>query len=111
ELVPTTHRLLDEHLADRRLRETAFDLSAELLARVGEAAAVTAERERRPNDRRESDARQIVDAGDDARGRHLQPDRFHRELEELAILGALDRVDLRADQLDAELVEDPRLLQ
>ena len=42
---------------------------------------------------------------------HAQPARLDRGLEELAVLGAGDRVDLRADQLDAELVEDARLVQ
>ena len=34
---------------------------------------------------------------------------LHRLAEELAVLGAADRVDRRADQLDAELVEHARL--
>ena len=111
ELVPAAHRLLDQHLADRRLGEAALDLRAELLRRVGEAAAVAAERERRPDDRRQRDPDQIVARRDDARRRHSQAAAFDGRLEELAILGTLDRVDLRADQLDAELVEDARLLQ
>ena len=50
ELVPAAHRLLDEHLADRRLREAALDLAAQLLLGVREAAAVAAEREGGPHD-------------------------------------------------------------
>ena len=50
ELVPAAHRLLDEHLADRALGEPALDLRDELLLGLGEAAAVTAEREGGPHD-------------------------------------------------------------
>ena len=111
ELVPAAHRLLDEHLADRRLAQALRDLRDELLARVREAAAVAAERERRPDDRRQRDALQLVDRVHDRRHRHLQPDRLHGRAEELAVLGAVDRLDAGADQLDAELGEDARVLE
>ena len=55
ELVPAAHRLLDEHLADRRLAQAALDLRAQLLLGEREAAAVAAHRERRPDDRRGRD--------------------------------------------------------
>ena len=41
----------------------------------------------------------------------FSPHALDRLLEELAVLGAVDRVEPRADQLDAELGEDPRLLE
>ena len=44
------------------------------------------------------------DAGQ-AAGRHLDADLLHRVAEQQAILGHLDRVDLRADQLDAVRLE------
>ena len=111
ELVPAAHRFLDEHLRDRRLREAALDLPLQLLVRLGEAAAVAAERERRPHDCGQRDADEVVDRRDDPRRRHLQAARLDRLLEELAVLGALDRVDVRADQLDAELLEHSGLVQ
>ena len=46
-----------------------------------------------------------------ARRRHLEAAALDRRLEELAVLGARDRVERRADQLDAELVEDARCVQ
>ena len=49
ELAPALDRLLDEHLRDRALGETAGDDRVELCLGAREAAAVTAERERRPN--------------------------------------------------------------
>ena len=55
ELVPAADRLLDEHLADRRLGEAALDLAAQLLLGVREAAAVAAHRERRTDDGRRLD--------------------------------------------------------
>ena len=44
--------------------------------------------------------------GDDARARHREAAALHRLAEELAVLGAADHVDGRAEQLDAERVED-----
>ena len=107
ELVPAAHRLLDEHLRDRRLGQAAQDLAVQLLGRVGEAAAVTAERERRADDGGQRDPVQIVARGDDARRRHLEAAAFDRLLEELAIFRTLNRLDPRADQLDPELAQDP----
>ena len=51
-----------------------------------------------------------IDGRDDAR-RHAQADRGHGRGEELAVLGAADGVVGRADQLDAELVEDAVLVE
>src|SRR5262249_16069530 len=47
----------------------------------------------------------------DAALRHLEPDLPHRRLEEVAILGTLDRVDLGADELAAVPREDPGFLE
>ena len=106
ELVPAAHRLLDQHLADRRLGEAALDLAVQLLLGVGEPAAVAAEREGGPHDGRHHQPLELVEVGDDRRGRHLEPARLDRLLELEPVLGALDRVEARADQLDSELVED-----
>ena len=61
ELVPAAHGLLDEHLRDRGLRQAALDLAAERASVVGEAAAVAAERERGPDDRRNGDSVELVE--------------------------------------------------
>ena len=53
ELVPAAHRLLHQHLADRRLGEAALDLPVQLIRAVREAAAVAAEREGGPDDGRD----------------------------------------------------------
>ncbi len=95
---------------------------------VGDAAAAAAEREGRADDRRQTGHleelegvgvaavdvavpvgldRRLGDAG----GRHLQPAACHGLGERLAVLGAVDRVVVRADQLDAVLVEGAVLLE
>ena len=52
------HRLVEQHLADRRGVEAARRRSrAYSSARAGDAAAAAAERERRADDRRQADAR------------------------------------------------------
>ena len=57
------------------------------------------------------DAVELVERRDDARLGNPQPDRAHGVAEELAVLGAADRVETGADQLDAERVEDAVLGQ
>ena len=47
----------------------------------------------------------------DRRARHLEPDFDHRILEQVAILGLLDRVELRADKFALEAIEHARLRQ
>ena len=73
ELVPAAHRLLDQHLADRGLREAALNLPVQLLLRVGEPTTVAAEREGGPHDGRHHQPFELVEGGDDRRGRHLEP--------------------------------------
>ena len=70
------------------------------LRRVRDAAAGAAERERRPDDRRRREL--DVGVGRDHAVRHGQADRLDRRAEELAVLGAPDRAEVGADQLDAE---------
>ena len=58
--------------------------------------------------------RELARLGEGAREtalRHVEADRPHRVLEELAVFGDLDRLDRRADQLDAVLLEDAGLGQ
>ena len=112
ELVPADQRLLHEHLAHRALRQPALQQPREVLGRPGDAAAVAAEGERRAQDEREGEVgRQLVGRGDDDGLGHAQADGLHRLAEEPAVLGAADRVEAGADQLDAELVEDAVLGQ
>ena len=96
--------------------EAARGQLAELLDVVGDAAADAAERERGPDDRREArSSRRASSASSSERARplvgHLDADLLHRVAEQQPILGDLDRVELRADQLDAVLREDALLVQ
>ena len=61
ELAPAEHRLVDEHLADRRGGEAARDDRLVLLPRACDAAAAAAERERRADDRRQAELGQRVE--------------------------------------------------
>ena len=76
---------------------------------VRDAGAAAAEDERGPHDHRVADLgrdrERLVDRVRDARRRHAQADLAHRGLEPLAVLGGADRLDARADQLDAVRVE------
>ena len=47
----------------------------------------------------------VFDVVDELRLRHLEADLPHRIFEQQPVFGLLDGVDLRADQLDAVLVE------
>src|SRR5262249_54283791 len=59
ELVPAAERLLDEDLADRALGEPELALPPQLGVSRREAAAVPAERERGPDDRRRGQTPQL----------------------------------------------------
>ena len=113
ELVPAAHRLLDEHLADRARREAELDLALRAPSGVETnpppwPPSVNAGRiDRRQRRRRRARSSDVTIA----RRRHAQAARLDGVLEELAVLGARDRVDVRADQLDAELLEHARLVQ
>ena len=108
ELVPADERLLDEHLADRAFAEAALELRLELVAVVRDPAPVTAEGEGRPQDRGEVELRrEVLGIGDDHRLRHLEADVAHGLTEELAVLGAANRLEAGADELHPELVENP----
>ena len=119
--LPAEHRLLDQHLAARALLQAPGDLAVELLGVPGDGRARAAQRERRPQDHRVADAglgrhlrldRPRLFQGVGVAGeRHVEADLLHRLLEQLAVLGLLDRRDLRADQLDAVGGEHAGLVQ
>ena len=109
ELLPAGDRLLDQDLADRGDLQAPPREVPELLARVREPAAAAAERERRPDDHRVADRvaerQRLVEGVRDLRPRHLEPGLEHRPLEPAAVLGAMDRLQARADQADAQAVQ------
>src|SRR6185436_4651043 len=88
---------------------------AKLLDVVGNAAADAAQRERRADDRRETDViddrQRFFERARDAALRNLDADLLHRIAEEETVFGDLDRVDLRANQLDVVFGKDPPLVE
>ncbi len=112
-LLPAEHRLLDQDLADGAGRQPPAGGGRELLAVVDDAAADTAQRVARADDERKADLLRepdgLLDRPDDAAGGHLEADLAHGVSEELPVLGQLDGLEPRADQLDPVLLEDPHL--
>jgi len=107
ELLPAEERLLDQELVRRAHREPPLADLVELVLVVGDPAAGSAERERGPDDAREPDlglrALRLLERVCDAAARRPEADARHRRLELLAVLGLVDRLLRRADQLDVEL--------
>ena len=114
-LLPAGDRLLEQHLVRGALVEAVGDHADEFVARVGEARAEPAHREGRTDDERVAEVlrelHRLLDGVRDVAAGHVRAGREHELLELLAVLALLDRLDLRADQLDAVLREDPRLVE
>ena len=93
----------------------AHSALAELRLVPRDATALAAHRERRPEDRRQADLGERLltfgHAGDDVRARDPQARLLHRDPEEVAILGALDRLVVGADQLDPVALEHAVLVE
>ena len=108
-------RLLDEDLRHRARRETVLGDAAHLLGVRRHAGAAAAEDERRPHDQRVpdllGDRHRVLERVRESRTRHREADLLHRRLELVAVLRGADRLDARADELDAELLEHTRLVQ
>ena len=114
ELLPVEDRLLDEALVRERGVEAAGADRAQLLDVVAEAAAGAAHRVGGADHDREADLLLhkplgLLDRVDDAALGRLDAELGHRRLEDLAVLAALDRVEVDADHLHAVLVEDALL--
>ena len=117
ELAPAEHRLLDQDLVDRARGEALGDDLAQLGLGLPHAAALAAQREGGPDDRRQRDLAlgqrrlDLAEGLDGHRPRDPQPGLVHRLAELLAVLGAADRVVVGADQLDAEALQRAVLVQ
>ena len=114
ELLPVEDAFLDEALVRERGVEAAGADRAQLLDVVAEAAAGAAHRVGGADDDREADLllHELLgglDRVDDAALGRLDAELGHRRLEDLAVLAALDRVEVDADHLHAVLVEDALL--
>uniref|UniRef100_A0A6J5ZZQ7 Unannotated protein n=1 Tax=freshwater metagenome TaxID=449393 RepID=A0A6J5ZZQ7_9ZZZZ len=109
ELAPAEDRLVQQHLTDWRGFNSPADNRPVLLLVAGDAPAASAQREGRPDNCREPDVGQcghrLVQGCRDRAARHLQPGFSHRFGEPLAVLGAVNRLVVGADQLDREALE------
>ncbi len=115
ELAPSEDRFLEEYLADRRRGQPAPDDAREVRLVANDTPAATAERERGPHDQRQADVRNrglgVGDTVRDRTARDPQAGGGHRLPESLAVLSAVDRLVVGANQLDAVLAERPVLVQ
>ncbi len=86
-----------------------FDDPPELLRVVGDAAAGTAERERRADDRRETDVRLVLERFLEGMGqdrlRNFETDLGHRVAKQLPVLGHVNCFPGSGDQLDPVLFQ------
>ncbi len=102
EFLPAQHRLFNQRLAHGREIEAAAENLQHFFAVIGDAAARAAQRERWPDDHRETDLAGELDAifrvVDQRRLGHVEPDALHRVFEEEAVFGLLDGGNVRADQ-------------
>ena len=114
QLLPVEDRLLDEALVRERGVEAARADRAQLLHVVAEAAARAAHRVGGAHDHGVADLlvdelHGRLDGVDDAAAGRLDAELRHRLLEHLAVLAALDGVQVHADHLHAVLVQDALL--
>ena len=111
ELLPAEHRLLDQHLGGGGCFEPALADLHELLAVVRDAPAGPAQGEGGADDRGEADVRLhgdgLLQIAGRRRARAFEPDAGHRGAEPLAVLGLVDRLAARPDELDAERLQHP----
>ena len=98
-----------------RGREPARCDLLELLRRLREPSALSAERVGGPDGARQPDLGEhqarLVQGVRGAALRHVEADAQHRFLEELPVLGLGDRLGARADELHAVLLEDAALVR
>ena len=115
DLLVALDALLDEHLMHGRNGECVAHQLAQLGFVVGEAAARAAQRESRTQHHRITDPvshlGRLFDRHGDLRLDDRLAQRFAQLLEQLAVLGALDRLERGAQNLDLALLENPLLGQ
>ncbi len=110
EFFPAEQGFLDQELARRRAVESALAHFDEFVLVVGDAAAGAAQRERRADNRRKADVglnfQRLLEIVRDAGAGRAQSDARHRRLEFFPVLGLVDRLLGRTDQLDVEAGQD-----
>ena len=109
EFLPAQHRFFDQHFADRRQIEAAFEDFHQFLAVVGDAAAAAAQSEGRPEDGRKADlvvpGQRLFQVVGDHRAWSFQADFVHGLAEAVAVLGHVDGVGRSADHFHSVLLQ------
>ena len=110
ELLPTEQRLLDQDLVHRAGIEAAQADGAEFLGVVSDAAAAAAQGEGGANDAGVAadllaHNLSFLEGGGNTGGTDGHADALHRLLEQVAVFGLFDRLQVGADQLNAVLLE------
>ena len=110
DLFPADERLLDENLPNGACGDSALDDAQEFGFRVGDAAAGAAERIGGADDERQPDvvhdAARVLDRLHDSGRRRGFADFDEQVAEQLAVFGAADGIERRAEQPDAVAVEN-----
>ena len=119
DLLPADEAALDHDLADRARPQAGPDALAIGGLGLDDPAAGAAQRERRPDDRRQADRRQCLvgravarrlrRALDDEAGRVRLAEPVEQVAERLAVLGHPDRLERRPEQPDGVPLEDAGL--
>ena len=109
-LLPAQYALFDEHLPYRRVQDALAGYLNQLTGVVGRPASQATQSEGGAYQQRE--AAQFVDGGEDLLDRvagdrlaHRQVDLLADLLEQVAVLGLVDRGEVATDELDAQFVE------
>ncbi len=110
------HRLVEQHLPDRRGLQAVRDDALELLLAARDPAAAPAEREGGAHDARQAQlgerrARLLAGSSRSRSGASAAPRAAIALAEQVAVLGARDRVVVGADQLDAEALQGAVVVQ
>ena len=115
DLLIALDALLDEHLVHGRERKGVAHHLAQFGLVVGETAARAAQREGRAQHHRIADLlghrHGLLDRHGDVRRKHRLAQRLAQLLEQLAVLGALDRLERRAQNFDLALFQNALLGQ
>ena len=115
DLLVALDALLDEHLVHGRKRKGVAHHLAQFGLVVGETAARAAQREGRTQHHRIADflghRDGLLDRHGDMRRKHRLAQRLAQLLEQLAVLGALDRLERRAQDFDLALFQNALLGQ
>ena len=115
KLFPAERALFDQHLVDQRGSQPAGDHFAQLLDVVDDAAAGAAHRVGRAQDHRIAElVRDLFGLFDRVARlglRHRDAELVHGLLEDDAVLAALDRIEVDADDLNIVFIENAVVLQ